>query len=140
MRRLNRILGLAIVAVGFALAGWAPRAFEVLSGHTLPTPVATDVTAMTIWSGVAFVRAFGAVLVGFGGMLWAATARTSGTRSIETLVFVSSAFAAAIVLAQQVAIWANAVGYVLVGLFGAIALVSGIGLLRNVAPNAPADA
>jgi len=126
---------LVIVAVGFGLAGWAPPAFEVLSGYTLPPPVATDMTAMTIWSGVAFVRAFGAVLLGLGGVLWAANTRTPGTRSVEKAVFVSSTFAVVIVLTQQVAIWANAVGFVLVALFCAVALISGIGLLRNAAPN-----
>jgi hypothetical protein len=86
--------------------------------------------------GVAFVRACGAVLFGLGAVLWAASAR-AGPRNIEKAVFISSAFAAVILLTQQVAIWANAVGFVLVGLFCVVTLISGIGLLRNTGSTIP---
>jgi hypothetical protein len=131
MRWMNSILGLIIMAAGFSLAGWAPLAFEVFSGRTLPVPVPTDATAMTIWSGVAFVRVFGAVFFGLGAVLWGSHTRTLGPRATQKALFVSSAFATLVVLAQQVAIWSNAVGVALVGLLCALMIVSGINLLRS---------
>ena len=44
---------------------------ELLSGRALPAPVVTDQTAMAIRSGVAFVRVFGAALLGVVAALWA---------------------------------------------------------------------
>jgi hypothetical protein len=131
MRWMNGILGLVIMAVGLSLAGWAPRAFEVFSGRTLPAPVSTDATAMAIWSGVAFVRVFGAVFFGLGAVLWGSHTRTLGPRATQKALFASSAFATLVVLAQQVAIWSNAVGVVLVGLLCALMIVSGVNLLRS---------
>jgi hypothetical protein len=138
MRVLNRILGLLVAMVGFGLAGWAPPAFEllsghslpipVLSGHSLPIPVATDPAAMTAWSGVAFVRVFGAVLFGIGATLWASNARTPRPRVLHAILFVSFVFAGLIVWAQQVAIWGNTVGWALVALFGALAISTGVAL------------
>lgn len=130
MRVFNRILGLLVASAGVGLAGWAPPVFELLSGRALPTPVATDETAMVIWSGVAFVRVFGAALVGLGAALWASNAAIPKPRVIQASLFVSFIFAGLIVWTQQVAIWANAVGWALVTLFFLLAIVTGITLVR----------
>ncbi|HYT68401.1 MAG TPA: hypothetical protein VEL51_18390 [Vicinamibacterales bacterium] len=130
MRLLNRTLGCLVALIGLGLAGWAPPAFEVLSGRVLPTPVASDQVAMTVWSGVAFVRVFGAILFGAGAVCWASNAQIPKTRVIQASLFVSFVLAGLIVSAQQVAIWANAVGWVLAGLFCALAAATGIPLVR----------
>jgi hypothetical protein len=72
-------------------------------------------TALAVLSadGVALVRAFGAVFFGWGAVLWVGHARKPGPRSTQKALFVSSAFAAVVVLSQQMAIWSNAVGLVL---------------------------
>jgi len=131
MRVLIRILGFLVASLGFGLALWGPPAFERLSGHSLPIPVATDPAAMTVWSGVAFVRVFGAVLFGIGATLWASHARNPRPRALHAVLFVSFLFAGLIVWAQQVAIWGNTVGWVLVGVFGALAISTGIALARS---------
>jgi hypothetical protein len=131
MRVFNRILGLLVVAVGFGLAGWAPPVFELLSGRALPAPVTTDQTAMVIWSGVAFARVFGAALVAIGAALWASHAQSPEPRVMQASLFLSFVFAGLIVSAQQVAIWANAVGWTLVTLFFLLALITGIPLVRS---------
>jgi hypothetical protein len=91
---------------------------------------------MVIWSGVAFVRVFGAVLFSLGAALWANSARISQPRVTQTVLFVSCVFAGLIVWSQQVAIWTNAVGWVLVGLFFALAATTGVGLLTGSRPAA----
>jgi len=124
MRLINRMAGSVVALVGLLLAGWAPPAFELLSGRALPLPVASDPTAMTIWSGVAFVRVLGALLVSVGLILWAANARAPRPRVFQAIVCAGALFAALITSAQQIAIWTNAVGWALVGLFGVIATIS----------------
>ena len=131
MRVLNRVMGGLVAVLGFVIAGWAPLAFEVLSGRALPAPVASDQAAMTVWSGVAFVRAFGAVLFGIGAVLWAANARTPRPRITHAALFLSAVFAALIVAVQQVAIWSNATGWALVSVFAAMTIVSGLRLYAS---------
>ena len=77
------------------------------------------------------MRVFGAVFFGLGAVLWASHTRTLGPRATQKALFVSSAFATLVVLAQQVAIWSNAVGVALVGLLCALMIVSGVNLLRS---------
>jgi hypothetical protein len=125
------VLGLVVMSVGLGLAGWAPPAFEMLSGQVLPAPVAANEAAMAVWSGIAFVRVFGAVLFGMGAVLWTSNARVPRPRATQGVLFVSSAFAGLVVAAQQVAIWANAVGWTLVGFFAALTIITGIGLWRR---------
>jgi hypothetical protein len=86
-----------------------------------------DRTAMAIWSGVAFARVFGALLVSVGLIVWAANARTPRAGVFRVIVCGGALFAALITSSQQIAIWTNAVGWALVALFGAIAAVSGFG-------------
>jgi hypothetical protein len=140
MRAFNRILGLLVVAAGLGLAGWAPPIFELLSGQALPSPVATDGTAMAIWSGVAFVRVLGAAMVGIGAALWASHAPTPTPRGVQASLFVSFVFAGLIVSAQQIAIWANAVGWALVTGFSLLALITGITLVRSGRDSVPGGA
>jgi hypothetical protein len=127
MRVVNRAAGLLVVAVGLFLAGWGPVAFELLSGGTLPAPAVNDRTAMAIWSGVAFARVFGALLVSVGLIVWAANARTPRDGVFKAIVCAGALFAALITSSQQIAIWTNSVGWVLVALFCLIAAVSGFG-------------
>ena len=129
MRRLNRVLGLFVAILGVGLALWAPAGFERLTGQPLPVPAANDQAAMIAWSGVAFVRVFGAVLLAIGAALWASTTGAA-TRGVQLALCLSAAFAGVIVWAQQVAIWANSVGWALVALFGVLAISSGLLFLR----------
>src|SRR5262245_42363239 len=121
MRVLNGAVGILVAAAGGWIALWAPPAFETLTGSTLPVPAAAEPAAMAVWSGVAFLRVVGAVLFGIGVVLWAASAPVVNPRRVQTALLISSAFAGLVTWAQQVAIWTNAVGWGLVGLFGVLA-------------------
>ena len=128
MRALNRGVGIVVALLGFGLAAWAPLFFSSLSGHPLPNPVATNSLAMAIWSGVAFARAFGAVLVGVGAVLWASNATGDRPQLVQRLLCASFIFATLIAWIQQVAIWSGPIGWALVGLFGGLAIVTALGL------------
>ena len=127
MRVINRAAGVLVVLAGLFLAGWGPRAFELVSGWTLPAPTVADQTAMAIWSGVAFARVFGALLVSVGLIVWAANARAPRASVFQGIVCIGALFAALITSTQQIAIWTNSVGWALVALFGIIAAVAGLG-------------
>ncbi len=131
MRAASRAIGWMAMFVGFVFASWAPRAFVAISGRPLPVPRPEDAIAMTAWSGVAFARAFGAVLLGLGAVLWIAARGKQDEAAVHKVLFGSSVFATLVVLAQKVAIWSNAVGFVLVGVLGSIAAATGVELLSR---------
>ncbi len=126
MRMLNRVLGLLVAAIGMAVAGFGPSVFEALSGRTLPAPIGGDRDAMVVWSGVAFARAFGAVVFGIGAALWAVNASAPRQRAVHLSFFVGFLFAALIVWSQQTSIWTGSTGWALVALFAALAAVSAV--------------
>ena len=95
---------------------------------------------MAIWSGVAFVRVFGAALFGLGAALWASNSPAPRPRLTQAVLFVSFVFGGLIVWAQQVAIWANETGWALVVLFFVLAAISGIGLVRATPQTIPREA
>ncbi len=134
MRMLNRILGLLAAAIGMAIAGFGPSVFELVSGRALPAPLGGDRDAMLVWSGVAFVRAFGAVLFAIGAALWATSGPVLKPRAIHGAFFIGFLFAALILWSQQSSVWSGAAGWTLVLLFFALAAVS---LLRLMAPAEP---
>ncbi len=129
MGAASRAIGLIAMLVGFAFASWAPRAFVAISGRPLPVPRSEDAIPMIAWSGVAFARAFGAVLLGLGAVLWITARGRRDDAALHKVLFASSVFATLVVLAQQVAIWSNVVGFVLVGILASIAVATGVDLL-----------
>jgi len=126
--RLNRVLGLLVAASGVVAASWGPRVFEFVSGQVLPPPAANDPAAMAAWSGVAFLRVLGALLLGFGALLWVASGGMASARRIHVVVLAMSAFAVLILTAQQIAIWTNGTGWFLAGLFAVVATRSALAL------------
>ena len=102
-----------------------------MTGLPLPAPVASDKTAMMVWSGLAFVRIFGAVLTGIEGLLWTVNAARPRAETLQMVICGTAIFAALVTWAQQVAIWSNSIGWLLVALFGAVAAVSGLGRRRT---------
>ena len=135
MKGISRAVGLITMLAGFGIAGWAPQAFVAVSGRALPLPRPEDAAAMAVWSGVAFVRAFGAVLLGFGAVLWATARRSQDDRGVHWVLFASAVFATLIILAQQVAIWSRPAGFALVAIFGLIAITTGVEAVRMTRKN-----
>ncbi len=122
MRPVSRYLALAVAAFGVLLAGWGPVVFEVISGRQLPLPVATDEAAMLAWSGVAFLRVLGATLFVLGIVLNVSHRAPLSPRAPARALAISAAFATLVVLAQAQAIWSTAFGFLLAGIFAALAL------------------
>ena len=134
MRMLNRILGLIVAAVGMVIAGFGSSVFEAVSGRALPAPIGGNPDAVVAWSGVAFARAFGAVLFGLGAVLWAVSARSPRARSIHMACLAAFLFAALIVWSQQASIWTGSAGWALLALFAALAAISAV---RAFTPEEP---
>ena len=129
MRMVNAVCGLAVALTGLVAALWAPPVFEMFIGRPLPAPVGTDELAMTIWAGVAFLRVFGAAVFTVGAVVYAMNTGSSGSLRIRGAVVRGSGFATLMALAQQTAIWDAPIGWLVVGMFLALAIVSGRGLL-----------
>jgi hypothetical protein len=114
---------------GFALAGWGPMMLPSYGAAQIPAPVADDVYAMSFWSGVAFVRLCGAVLGGFGLLIWSVrnVIATEAGRDVAIALFVGSGFAFLISWSQQTAIWGTTAGRLTVLWF--LVLTLGFGYL-----------
>lgn len=112
---VTRSIAVLLIVCGIIMAGWGPLVFEVLSGSQLPQPVADDAVAMAIWSGVAFARVLGALLVCVGALLLGSTAANRQRAMMVGLLW-SALLGTVVTASQQSAIWSNRVGYVLVAL------------------------
>ncbi len=130
MRRINRTISIVTMLAGFFVAAWGPTVFQAVTGTSLPTPQGS--AAMIIWAGVAFARAFGAVLVVLGAFLWAANRSPNTTEKGSVLPVLAAVFAALVVWAQEQAIWTTGVGFVFVALVSTIAISAAATFLKSV--------
>lgn len=109
-------------------------AFAVFYGE-LPAadPARASTLAVQVWTGIAFMRLVGALLAGVGVIAWCARALTSGDAQLAVgrgLLWLSVlAFFTA--LAQQLAIWTNPAGWLLVALFLGLAAGSAWWRIRH---------
>jgi hypothetical protein len=128
MRRLGHVVGIVVTILGLWIALWgAHDIFQLMLGSALPWQ-AGDPVPMTIFTGIAFVRVFGAVLMGLGAVLWATQRQRNRERTIKAALFASALLATLVAIAQQIAIWSGMFGYVLIGALVLVALVSVAGL------------
>ncbi len=128
MRRLGQVVGIIVAILGLWIALWgAHNIFHLMLGSALPWQ-AGDPVPMTIFTGIAFVRVFGAVLMGLGAVLWAVQRRRNRERTIKAALFASALLATLVAIAQQIAIWSGSFGYVLIGALILVAVVSAVGL------------
>jgi hypothetical protein len=137
MKRINQAIGLVTMIMGIGVASAGPEVFlAVVGGNTLPTPVADDRTAMTVWAGIAFARAFGAALSLLGAILWAANRDAKRNLARSAVLFGVAAFATFVLCAQQIAIWSTSVGFIFVVLLALITISAGAGLIRSTRAHA----
>ena len=128
MRRLGQVVGIVVTILGLWIALWgAHHIFQLMLGSALPWQ-AGDPVPMTIFTGIAFVRVFGAVLVGLGAVLWAVQRERNRERTIKAALFGSALLATLVAVAQQIAIWSGTFGYVLIGALVLVAVASAGGL------------
>ena len=119
-----RFTGWALLVVGVALVA-APGEIAVALGTSGPMPAngATDPVAMAFWRQLTFMRMFSAAAFAVGAIcLWSRSALTP-PQQISFLKVLVGAFAwmFLIAFAQQTAIWGAQLGWVLVGVLGAVA-------------------
>ena len=123
MKMLITIFSIVVMGLGLALSGWGPSAFEYLTGYEVPTPDGSDPHAMTVWSGIAFVRVFGALLFGLGAILLAIALRHDSL-TVERAVFATCLYAGAVAGIQAQSIWNGWWGFVLAALLLAVGVVA----------------
>jgi hypothetical protein len=143
MNTATRIVAAGTALIGVAFAGWGPVLFGALTGARIPQPIAGDATAMSIWSGLALLRVFGAGLIVLGALLAAMTVADDRVRTVYRALGVSAALGLLLTIGQAVAIWTNPLSLLIAVPFGAVMLLgvrggwfSGSGRLTRVAADA----
>jgi hypothetical protein len=132
VKRVNRAIGLLTMLIGLFVASWGPTVFQAVTGRSLPEPLAQDPSAMTVWTGVAFARAFGAALVVVGAFLWATNRPENKRNGMSIAPVMAAVFGALVIAAQRQAIWATSAGLVFVALSAVIAITSGVAFFRSL--------
>jgi hypothetical protein len=131
-KRISRAIGLVTMLIGLFIALWGPTVFQVVTGQSLPAPTPQDPSAMTVWAGVAFARAFGAALLVVGAFLWATNRPENKHNRTSVAPVIAAVFGALVIAAQQQAIWTTSAGLVFVALSGVIAFTSGVAFFRSL--------
>lgn len=135
-KTLMVVAGAVLLVSGFALSGWGPMLIPLYGASDIPTPVASNRAAMTVWTGISFVRLFGTALAGLGMV----SLFTHNLSSIEARKAISRGLFAAMVVVlvvaviQQIAIWSTPIGWVTVGFLFLVALGYGyLGVAKSSA-------
>jgi len=120
-----RFTGWALLLIGVALVA-VPGEIAVALGTSGPMPAhgASDPLAMAFWRQLTFTRMFSAAALAVGAIcLWSRSALTPPQQT-SFLKVLAAAFAWMFLMAlsQQTAIWGAPLGWVLVGILGAVAL------------------
>lgn len=114
--------GILFVALGLAFALYGPLAMGFFEVPEL------DVTPAVYWHLASFVRMFGAALLGWGFVLWAASRAIADItaeqrRSVVFAQLLACLMGSIIALTQQSAIWLTPAGWAISGLFIFLTLV-----------------
>jgi len=125
---VHAILSIAF-GITFALYGPLMMAFFAV-------PEVLEIDAQTYWQIAAFVRMFGAVLFGFGFVLWALRDFVDGMgarsrRGLVFALFLANLMAFIVSITQQSAVWGSAAGWVTTGVFAVLLLVYGYFLVQE---------
>ena len=123
MKKMTRYVGIGIMLVGVAFAGWGPMLFGGLTGAHLPEPRAADLSAMSTWSGLALLRTFGAALMVLGALLMAMSAPRDRGRMVYRALGLSALVGLILTVAQTIAIWTNPLSLLIAVPFAAAALL-----------------
>ena len=120
-----RFTGWALLLIGVALVA-APGEIAVALGTSgpMPTDGASDPVAMAFWRQLTFMRMFSAAALAVGAIcLWSRSALTQPQQTSFLRVLVGAfAWMFFMALSQQTAIWGARLGWVFVGVLGAVAL------------------
>jgi len=127
LKTLLRLNGLTACVFGLGLFVW-PSAGVLTQAYGID-----GLFAANGYAYAAFVRFFIVLCVGYGLVLWGASAaaETSAGPTIAKSVFVAHLFGVGLLSLQQVAIWNSTVGLLTVGVFLAFTLAYA-GVLLNL--------
>jgi len=132
LSNLLRINAILYVIVGIAFALYAPLMMAFLG------ILESEGSAAIYWYAASFARMFGAILFGFGFLIWAVSGSTAGdqysvaTRQKIVLALIMGNLIALIVtLTQQASIWGSFVGWVMVLVLLALLAGYALALIKN---------
>jgi len=124
--KLNPVINLnAIFALAFGIVFtlYAPVMMAFFGVAEIP-----ENNVLLYWHVAAFARLFGAVLFGFGLLLWSLGSLISrnealaGRRGVLFSLLFTNGMAAIVTLTQQFSVWLRPAGWALVGLFSLFTL------------------
>ncbi len=127
LRMLMGFIALVLLICGIAFAGGGPVMMTWFGAGRIPEPLEGD-PFWPFWMGSAFTRMFGASLVVLGLVVWSAKdiPDPATQKIIGRALLLGSCFALLISLIQQIEIWNSPAGWVIVGIFAALAFVSAL--------------
>lgn len=127
IERLTGLTSLVLIVLGVALAGWGPMIAPPFGIPASPAPELTGSASAAWWGLAAFVRLFGAALVGVGAVLWAVRPSVGevGRKRFAATMAVVLLLTGLVALLQQIAVWETTAGLALAALFPVLGLVYG---------------
>ncbi len=137
-RTIMQLGAVLLMALGVFLAGWGPLILPILGIPPLPAPDPQAAEAIGIWKLAAFVRLFGAAVLGLGLMIWAmrGVGDAVTVRRVARSAALANGLILILVLTQQLAIWSSVSGVALVGFFAVTTALFG---LASLGPRAVAQ-
>jgi hypothetical protein len=123
-KTLMLVAGVVLLVSGFTLTGWGPMLVSLYGAGDIPNAVASDKAAMTVWTGLSFVRLFGTALAGLGlvSLFTHNMSSLDARKAISRGLFAATVLILIVATVQQIAIWSTPIGWVTVGLLVLIAL------------------
>jgi hypothetical protein len=124
LNKLTTINAIVAVVLGLIFSFWGPALLPLYGAPRIPIPVASDANTISFWAGMAFIRMFGAALVGFGVLLWFVryVSDLAIQHQIAGALFIASGFMVFITVTQQIALWSTVMGWVTIGVLTLFAL------------------
>jgi hypothetical protein len=129
-----RFSGFVLLIVGFVFLNFPGKAILALGAvGPMPATGANDGAAMAFWRQLAFMRMFGAALIGLAAIsFWAGRQLTEMQRaSLVKVLMGAVGLIAGMAVMQQVAIWSGHAGWWLVGVFCTILLACLASVVSN---------
>lgn len=131
MRWVHQLCAALAILFGLAVFFRTDLVYEAITGVALAANGPTAPESLLSWTALSFLRVLGALILGIGVVLLAATKREGRERAISKAILAMAMLAALATASQQYAIWSNQLGLVLVAFFLLLAAAAGGNLVRH---------
>jgi hypothetical protein len=130
-RTLLQLGAVLLMALGAFLTGWGPLILPSLGIPPLPLPDPQAPQAIGLWKVIAFIRLFGAAVLGLGLVVWALRGVEDGValRRVARGMAIATGLILGTILIQQVAVWSTWPGVALAAFFALMTMLYGLASL-----------